>query len=441
MNGMEEFVTRTGRLVRHHVQNPLQVILAEIELLRSSPSPEPELVEGLATIDSAARRIAQTVSTFDQWALDGLSAGSNGTGEPVASSGSPPGVTGSRLPETGSRSAPEGLAAELARELRLIRHHGTREVRLSPRRLAAHLGRATRLTRIWEDAAVALADAPGLTRSGDPVHSAPVTVAAPEPAPAAAPASAAEPSAATIPSSAPAAAPDPAPAAEPGASSEPGDDRGVDDWRAAAHELRNATQALTGWLDTVRVAAAGRPEWLAPLERSARAVVSRAEELLGGTRQTPQPTPRRAPIASLAHAATVAVERMRPAFRDAGVSATVVSGPETETLAVEGAEERLVQVVLNLLRNALRVSPRGSVVVVSSRGEDDAAILEVEDRGPGLTTEQRSRLFTDAEGSGGGVGLAVSGRIAVELGGTLEAAPATPGRGARFVLRLPRVLQ
>ena len=112
-------------------------------------------------------------------------------------------------------------------------------------------------------------------------------------------------------------------------------------------------------------------------------------------------------------------------------------------LAVRADHTRLLQVLLNLLGNAIKYNrPGGSVAVLWQR--DGAALrLGVRDEGPGLHPEDRSRLFQPferlgAEGSGiegTGIGLALSRHLVQAMGGEIEVDSA-PGEGSTFWLRL-----
>jgi two-component system, NtrC family, sensor kinase len=105
----------------------------------------------------------------------------------------------------------------------------------------------------------------------------------------------------------------------------------------------------------------------------------------------------------------------------------------------------LQQVLSNLLRNAAEAGARE--VIVTVRGTADAVEFVVEDDGPGIPVDLLPRIFdpfftTKDVGSGSGLGLWISYRIATELGGTISAAnsdaTAPAPSGARFTLRLPR---
>ena len=105
----------------------------------------------------------------------------------------------------------------------------------------------------------------------------------------------------------------------------------------------------------------------------------------------------------------------------------------------------LGQLLDNLLENACKYSEPGTPIVVRAWCEPDAVALAVEDRGCGIPAEDLPRVFEPfyrAESArrlgraGVGLGLAVARRIAAAHGGTITA-ESEPGRGSRFVVRLP----
>jgi len=99
----------------------------------------------------------------------------------------------------------------------------------------------------------------------------------------------------------------------------------------------------------------------------------------------------------------------------------------------------------NLLDNASRYAPELSTVRIAARREGGEWVFEVSDQGPGVATQQRSRIFerfarTDSartrDGGGAGLGLALGAAIAAAHGGSLRLVE-DAGPGATFELRLP----
>ncbi|MCY4640336.1 MAG: ATP-binding protein [Chloroflexi bacterium] len=107
--------------------------------------------------------------------------------------------------------------------------------------------------------------------------------------------------------------------------------------------------------------------------------------------------------------------------------------------------ERLLEVLSNLLDNALRASPRGGVVTLSAVGDGDEVRVEVTDEGPGILPSERERIFerfytgdaARATGvAGSGLGLAIARHIMRRLGGRVWVADGGPG--ATLCVALPR---
>lgn len=93
----------------------------------------------------------------------------------------------------------------------------------------------------------------------------------------------------------------------------------------------------------------------------------------------------------------------------------------------------------NLIKNALEAMPAGGVLHLSTWVQDGMACVKVADSGPGLTEEQRTRLFTPyytTKPGGTGLGLAIVQGIVSDHGGQVEV-HSEPDRGTAFTLRLP----
>ena len=115
-------------------------------------------------------------------------------------------------------------------------------------------------------------------------------------------------------------------------------------------------------------------------------------------------------------------------------------------LEADGDEERVHQVVANLLDNAVRHSPRDGRVWLSAHTADGRTRIEVADEGPGIPPHELERVFerfyrTDgarsAREGGTGLGLAIARWIVDAHGGEIRAEPREPA-GCRMVVELPR---
>jgi two-component system OmpR family sensor kinase len=103
--------------------------------------------------------------------------------------------------------------------------------------------------------------------------------------------------------------------------------------------------------------------------------------------------------------------------------------------------DRVLQIISNLLANAFKWTPEGGEVGLSLTRGGGAVSVEVSDTGPGISPEERERIFRpfwSRDGAGTGLGLAVAHELAVALGGKIEV-ESRVGEGSRFRLALPAV--
>ncbi|MBF9150086.1 sensor histidine kinase [Novosphingobium jiangmenense] len=107
-----------------------------------------------------------------------------------------------------------------------------------------------------------------------------------------------------------------------------------------------------------------------------------------------------------------------------------------------GEFRRVLQILLNLIGNAIRYAPGQTTVRIQCGGEGDSAWIAVEDEGDGIAPGQAEKVFEKFErlgrsGDGGsGLGLYISRKLARAMGGDLSVGK-SPAGGARFVLQLP----
>jgi signal transduction histidine kinase len=137
---------------------------------------------------------------------------------------------------------------------------------------------------------------------------------------------------------------------------------------------------------------------------------------------------------------------------DAAAEAAALMGERTLTvdnerpLRVEGSPDELHRMVLNLLDNAARHTPAGSMIELSLGEAGGDAVVEVADDGPGIPAPLREQIFDrfvrgegpadTARGTGTGLGLAIVSAVAASHGGSVEAAESESG-GALFRARIP----
>ncbi len=122
-----------------------------------------------------------------------------------------------------------------------------------------------------------------------------------------------------------------------------------------------------------------------------------------------------------------------------------VRHPPGDVLIVPGIEDRLVQVLRNLIGNAQSFSPNGGTITLTAAPQGGSVRLTVEDEGPGIPPGKLDAVFErfyserpdgEAFGTHSGLGLSISRQIVAAHGGTLTAENRAGG-GARFVVTLP----
>jgi signal transduction histidine kinase len=101
--------------------------------------------------------------------------------------------------------------------------------------------------------------------------------------------------------------------------------------------------------------------------------------------------------------------------------------------------EKIKQVLLNLVRNAMEAMPEGGTVTLETSRADGRARVVVEDTGPGLPPDlDIFQIFVTTKAKGTGLGLSIVQQIVLQHGGEITAA-SPPGQGARFEVSLPLV--
>jgi signal transduction histidine kinase len=120
-------------------------------------------------------------------------------------------------------------------------------------------------------------------------------------------------------------------------------------------------------------------------------------------------------------------------------SGTLAIAPEGRGLVFPADTGQIRQALVNLIRNALDAAAGSGRVAVAAAADDGAAVLTVADPGPGMTPEQKARLFAPGfttKPHGSGLGLTIVERIVNEHGGVIHVR-SEPGLGTTFTIRLP----
>jgi signal transduction histidine kinase len=147
------------------------------------------------------------------------------------------------------------------------------------------------------------------------------------------------------------------------------------------------------------------------------------------------PSERSVDLAALAGEAVVMLD---PSAEERGVA---IELPREPSLSARGEERAVIQILVNLIGNAIRYSPRGAAVLLSFSRTEGTASVSVRDQGPGVAPADQQRIFERFEQAqpsegGTGLGLAISRRLARSMGGDVSL-DSTPGEGALFTLTLP----
>ena len=141
-----------------------------------------------------------------------------------------------------------------------------------------------------------------------------------------------------------------------------------------------------------------------------------------------------------------AVSIVRPSAERKGLALSIACGPDLPSW-IEGDEDRLRQILLNLLNNAVKFTPEGRIDLTVEAGQGGVGTLcfTVRDTGIGIPADKCDRLFrrfSQVDGSisreygGTGLGLAISKSLVELMGGTIGVASA-PGRGSTFRFAVP----
>jgi signal transduction histidine kinase len=224
-------------------------------------------------------------------------------------------------------------------------------------------------------------------------------------------------------------------------------DRAKDHFLAmVSHELRTPLQAILGWCALARLPNAP-PAALEVIERNARMQLAVIEDLLDSSRINRGSLRIERRDIDAVGVVESAIETVQPAAEARRISLRLRVLDELGPVFADG--DRLRQVVVNVLMNSVKFSPKGGSVEAELSSRDDAIELRVIDHGDGIAAELLPHVFEqfrqghdERHGRKCGVGLGLSiARALVELhGGTIELASAGAGEGTTCTITLPRTL-
>ena len=212
-----------------------------------------------------------------------------------------------------------------------------------------------------------------------------------------------------------------------------------------AHELRSPLTVITGYLEGLRNGVlrptSGRFEIMFNEARQLQRLVEDLRTLsLADAGELPlscQPTD---PPALLTRIADTLAQRAR----QAGITLEIETAGPVPDLLID--PERIVQVMENLVNNAVRHTPSGGKIILSAYQADGQVLLSVQDSGEGIPPDILPHIFDrfyrgdpsrSQEGGESGLGLAIAKSIVEAHHGTITASSRGTGQGSTFVIHLP----
>lgn len=213
----------------------------------------------------------------------------------------------------------------------------------------------------------------------------------------------------------------------------------------ASHELRTPLTAIKGQVD-VALSQPREPDTYRAVLVGVNEDIDRLIRLVGSLLTLARADAGEIPIASdvvdLGGLVAAAVDQVRPAAQAKGINLELRGGGD---VTLEADEDLLLQLLLNLLDNALKATPHGGHISVGWEPDGSGARLSVRDTGVGIAPEDQLRIFdrfyrvdgarSRADG-GAGLGLSISRWIAQVHGGAISVT-SSPGQGAAFTVTLP----
>ncbi len=217
-----------------------------------------------------------------------------------------------------------------------------------------------------------------------------------------------------------------------------------------AHDLRNPLSVIVGRTEILNELIPQTPfpvdkaqSQVESIQKSARRLAVMVDELIDQAMADALDISIRHEQLDLAMLVTEVVEANRPLAEQKQQEISVAA---PESVSVNGDHGRLRDAIDNLLSNAIKYSPVGGRIAISVASDTGASVICVRDTGPGLSPEDKARLFgrfqrlsakPTAGESSTGLGLSIVKRIVDLHGGRVTAENADAGEGAIFTIALP----
>lgn len=215
----------------------------------------------------------------------------------------------------------------------------------------------------------------------------------------------------------------------------------------ASHELRNPIFATTIALEMIRRAVPNTPklEQLADtIDRQIQTIRRVLDDITDATGANTGKLKLKRERLDLREIIARALETMRSAMESR--RHTVVEVLLPVPIPVEGDADRLHQVLVNLIDNAVKYTPSGGEIGIRATTEAREAVFEINDNGIGIPADMQAHIFDlftqvptpdDVHEKGLGIGLSLVKNLVTQHGGTIQVRSNGPGKGSEFIMRLP----
>ncbi len=216
-----------------------------------------------------------------------------------------------------------------------------------------------------------------------------------------------------------------------------------------SHELRTPLNAIVGWtrlMEEDLLSESERSEAVRSIMRNAEAQAHLIEDVLDITRIINQKLHLEREVRPLAEIVLDAIDAVRPSAEAKEIALTKVT--EASNLLVDADARRMQQVMLNLLTNAVKFTPRGGQIRVRIGRRDGFAAIDIIDTGKGISAELLPHVFerfrqgdssSTRQHGGLGLGLAIAQQLVAMHQGRIDVESAGEGKGSRFTVFLPIV--
>ncbi len=217
-----------------------------------------------------------------------------------------------------------------------------------------------------------------------------------------------------------------------------------------SHELRTPLNAIFGYADLIQMGLHGpvtdaQEEALERIKRNQRALLVLINDVLNFAKLEAGRLEIRVASVALCDVITDLDKVIAPQLDAKGL--TYTCGPCDDDLRISGDRERIEQILLNLLTNAVKFTATGGRIAMEVEELAGSVRITVSDTGRGIPSDRLQAIFDpfvqidrhpgDSAEGGVGLGLAISRDLATAMGGSLQVRSAV-GQGSAFTLELPR---